>query len=316
MASAALVNRVAKTATLAPQALGRMQKHAFFGAAWKGLSGLGRGLGNLGRGAVGAAPKFGPMPTGVPAAAAAGATVPTAAAAANPLMYRIGASTPFRLGAAGAGLYGAGLGTYHGLGWGKPGDPNAQFDQHRGFAENLEGQFQGDIDAVRAGTYNPLTGARANSLWSGIFGFQGLSPAERDQQIASMEEKLRAARAGTGDLGNYRGTNWSSTTHSQARQQALDAANQGVNKGTHSPGLYQRMMFDGSPRTVSDDAASAMREFISKYGPKKNTPSAASRFSFIGGRPTGPVDFSHLGMGTGFGHDYSGYYQPYGMVGR
>ena len=311
MASASLLERVVRTSALAAGARQRMQKRAsLLGAAGKAIG----GIANFGRGLVGAAPKLAP-------------------GAGKSVMHAMGANTPARVLAGAGGLYGAGYGAYHGLGIGKPPNHQAEFDKNRMMMggddgnSGLHGQYQSDIDATELGYYNPHTGARHDDWYSRIFGFQGLSASERKQQVASMQAKLDAAKAGTGTLGDYRGNTrgWLrngetlyGTTYDQMREQAMQAAQAGVNQSGFRPGLMQRMMFDGVPRQVSDDAQKNMQSFIQKYGPKApgRPVSAAHRFSYIGGRPAGPVDYSHLGLGTGFGHDYSGYYQPYGMVGR
>ncbi len=296
MSSAGLLGQVARTAAMAAGARQRMQKRAW----------IARGAGNFLRGMAGAAPKL----------ATPGLTS---------AMHTAGKYTANTALAAG-GLYGAGMTGYHGLGIGKPPDHQAKFNENSQMMNRLHDQYSSDIDAVEAGTYNPHTGARADGWWSGIFGFQGLTPAERSQQVAAMKAKLQAAQTGTGTLGDYRGNarGWLrngesiyGTNYDEMRQQALQSAQSGLNQPSYRPGLLQTALLDGTPREVGGDAQQAMQSFITKYGPKAAKPAtAAQRFSYIGGRPAGPVDFSHLGLGSGFGHDYSGYYQPYGMVQR
>lgn len=212
-------------------------------------------------------------------------------------------------GAAGAG-YGGALGAYHGLGMWKPPDQANQFNSYKQHMDSLQKAYQTDINDVAAGTYNPLTGQHQNSLYSSIFGFTALSPQQRAAEKARMEKLLAA-----GNLGDYNNRGWFSPSYDQAKEQALAAANAGISQGAHTPGIFGTMMLDGR-RMVSDDAAKNMQEFINKYGPGASQRGSGGRFAYIGNRPTGPVDFSRLAEGTGFGHDYSGYYQPYPLAPR
>ncbi len=311
MTSASLLGQVARTAAMAAGARLRMQKRAgVVDAAGKAMG----GVGNFLRGTFGLAQK-----------------TPLIHPAGNPKswMHALGSSTLSRLAVGAGGAYGGGMTAYHGLGIGKPPDHQSEFNRNRELLQGqahedgrggMLGQYDHDIAAVEGGTYNPHTGRRHDDWYSQIFGFQGLSAPERRQQADAMRAKLEAARAGTGSLGDYRGNRrgWFGTgesmTYEQARQKAMQAAQSGVNQSTFNPGLMQRALLDGAPRQVSDDARTAMQSFIQAYGPKapsaRPTP-AAQRFSYIGGRPTGPIDFSHLGLGSGFGHDYSALYQPH-----
>lgn len=330
--SASLQNQVARVAGAAAYARQRMVKAAnplarfgmhALGALGGGIAGgvaSGGDLSSIGVGAAGGAllpsrrvGNFARGLVGAPAKLPAGVTSSAMHAAGSHWLPR----TAVGLG----GAYGLGYGTYHGLGYGKPVDPAQQFGRYRELTDRLHDQYEADISAVSSGRYNPHTGQRDGDWYSYLFGFQGLSPAEKAQQVEAMRAKLEAARAGTGTLGAYRGNQpglsgyGENATYDTIRQQALAASQAGLNQADTRPGLFRRMMFDGTPRVVSDDAQTAMKAFIEKYGPKPTVPKpVASRFSYIGGRPYGPVDFSHLGAGTGFGHDYSGYYQPQSLV--
>ncbi len=223
------------------------------------------------------------------------------------------------LGAAGA--YGAGYGAYHGLGKGTTGQ---QFDSNQGAMGYLQDQYKNDIERTRAGTYNPNTGADANSWYSTLFGYQGASPVEQRRLANEMQQKYDAAIAGRGHLGNYKGRNlwrnWFGSNHEQLQQQALGAAQAGTQQGHIRQGLLPwltgKAFMDFRDPNVPEAQSKEMQAFIDKYGGGKSKPGVSDRFAYIGNRPTGPVDFSSLTNGTGFGHDYSGYYQPYPLAPR
>lgn len=253
--------------------------------------------------------------------AAAAAAKPAATAAAKPISRWLGYGAKGALGV--GGLYGTGLVGYHGLGIGKPVDHSGKFNTASGQLQSLHGQYEQDIRDTQAGTYNPMTGGRADSWYSRIFGFEGLSPAERAQQVKAMQDKLTAAQKGTGTLGGYRGRNgwlytspdWYGSTYQTLRDKALQHAQQGVNQRDFSPGVLNAMMLDGGgTRQIDDGARTAMQEFIKAYGPQTTqTPSASARYSYIGARPPGPVNYAQFGPAN-YGIDYSGFYQPPGAA--
>lgn len=210
----------------------------------------------------------------------------------------------------GAGLMGGsaatlgGAGAYHGFV--APPHQMRDYNQAQGELDKLTGQYGSDIEAVRSGQYNPNTGSRQGD-W---FGHTMLPDDVRQRLAKEMKDKLDAAKAGTGSLGNYSGkpgTLWNGQNWEQLRDKALGTGKDIQEKGIQQPGVIGQLL--GAKRALPSEAENtAMKEFIKKYGGGKR-PADTSRYAYIGGRPVGPMDFTNYPREYK-GHDYGAFYRP------